>query len=266
MDESHMRYLLAAYRPNGADGGDAAFEEALAHAQTDPRLAEWFARQKQFDSAVASTLREIRAPAELRAQILAGASASHTAGRPRAWRTWAMAAVAAASVALMLFTLWQPGRTVRPFDTIIATAYKESQKPLELAFFASSPEELIAWLGENDAPAPASLPAALSALPGIGCRTFSWEGISASLISLEAGDLLSGGDSPVASTVLQLFIVDQSSCSGGAASRVPVVSSRDSGSVATWRDRDHFFVLVAHAPEDALRRLILGQVAIIATR
>ena len=71
MTREEAKLFLQAYRPGGQDAEDPHFAEALALAKRDPELAAWFARQQKFDALFSDGLRQVRAPAQLKAEILA---------------------------------------------------------------------------------------------------------------------------------------------------------------------------------------------------
>ena len=59
------KFVLNAYRPNGADAQDPVFRDALEQAARDPELAAWFKEQRTFDSLIAGKLAEFEPPASL---------------------------------------------------------------------------------------------------------------------------------------------------------------------------------------------------------
>jgi hypothetical protein len=59
------KFLLSAYRPNGADARDPVFKEALEQVQRDPVLARWFREQRDFDEMISAKLRLVEPPAGL---------------------------------------------------------------------------------------------------------------------------------------------------------------------------------------------------------
>jgi len=267
MDNDRARFILGAYRPSGADGSDPVFAEALEHVRVDERLTAWFERELAGDRAIAATLRTIRAPAGLKAQILSGAQAQLSSRKTRRLdlKTTFVALAAAASVALAVFTLWPKKPAVSSFHAIVAAAAAESLKTLDLSFYAPSSRVLIEWLDQSGAPAPMELPPSLGALPTLGCRKLSWEGVPASLVSFRARYAEPGDADASRETVLFLYTVLQSSCSGGAAAREPVVFARAAQAVATWRDQKHFYILVANIPDEALRSILRGHAPIMAS-
>ncbi len=97
MNNEEAKFILRAGRPDGRDSSDPLFQEAVAAADRDPGLARWWARERDFDRAVAARLEGIAPPRDLRDAILIGARAS----RPRRlwWRSPMAFAAAAAVVA-----------------------------------------------------------------------------------------------------------------------------------------------------------------------
>src|SRR5258708_6964113 len=97
MNRQETKFLLSAYRPNGADALDQNLAEALRFAQHDPELAPWFAAQRKFDEAVAGRLQEVHPPAEMRDQLHAGMELPRHERRPTV--KWGFALIALALMA-----------------------------------------------------------------------------------------------------------------------------------------------------------------------
>jgi len=72
MTNEHARFLLGAYRANGADARDPVFKKTLNQARRDPVLATWFRQQRDFDEIISSKVRTIEPPAGLRGALAAG--------------------------------------------------------------------------------------------------------------------------------------------------------------------------------------------------
>jgi hypothetical protein len=66
------KFLLSAYRHDGADAQDPIFRDALEQATRDPDLASWFANQRSFDALVCEKLNSVQPPASLKPAILSG--------------------------------------------------------------------------------------------------------------------------------------------------------------------------------------------------
>src|SRR5262250_2727767 len=72
MTNERAKFLLSAYRHNGADAQDPIFRDALEQAARDPDLASWFANQRSFDAFVSEKLNSIQPPSSLKTAILSG--------------------------------------------------------------------------------------------------------------------------------------------------------------------------------------------------
>lgn len=72
MDREKARFVLKSFRPDGADGADPQFAEALALAAADRELGEWLARERAEDAGFSAALARIALPEDLRQEILAG--------------------------------------------------------------------------------------------------------------------------------------------------------------------------------------------------
>ena len=99
MTNEEAKFVLSAYRPNGADARSPALAEALKQAHQDPTLGAWFERSQTFDRTVAERLRTVQPPADLRATLLAGARISQTS---RAWWQRPAVMMMAAAVVVLL--------------------------------------------------------------------------------------------------------------------------------------------------------------------
>jgi hypothetical protein len=69
MNTSEAKERLFLYR-GPIDDADPQFEEALAHAQRDPELAEWMREQSRSYGTIRSKLREIQPPNDLAEKII----------------------------------------------------------------------------------------------------------------------------------------------------------------------------------------------------
>src|SRR6476661_7308238 len=87
------KFVLNAYRPNGADAQDPVFRDALEQAARDPELAAWFKEQRSFDSLIAEKLAEVQPPAALYSTILAGIANRSPVRRFSFWPLLALAAL-----------------------------------------------------------------------------------------------------------------------------------------------------------------------------
>src|ERR1700756_3022970 len=96
------KFLLNAYRPNGADAQDPVFRDALEQAARDPELGAWFKEQRGFDSMIAEKLSGIEPPAMLRSAILAGIENRPPARQFSIRHLFALAAMIALSAVVLV--------------------------------------------------------------------------------------------------------------------------------------------------------------------
>jgi hypothetical protein len=88
MDNEEAKFILRAYRPNGADAGDAKFCAALEQAKRDPELARWFERELALDKTVAGKVRAITPEANSACVRHEHGGASHVGWRWRRRSLW----------------------------------------------------------------------------------------------------------------------------------------------------------------------------------
>lgn len=174
MDNQEAKFILKAYRSNGADAGDPAFREALEQAQRDPALREWLSEQQALDQAIAGKLKSIPAPASLRESILAGARAGSV--RRSWWRSQAWLAIAAGlMVAIGLSFAWRQVKAGRALDRLAEFAAYD----LLHGQHGGRGEEvhrLVSVLEDRSTHLAASLNIDPQKLGATGCRSLSFAG------------------------------------------------------------------------------------------
>jgi hypothetical protein len=69
MDKERAKFVLQSFRPDGEDGNEPAFAEALALAAKDRELGEWLADERAQDAAFAAILSDVEIPENLRNAI-----------------------------------------------------------------------------------------------------------------------------------------------------------------------------------------------------
>jgi len=188
------KFLLNAYRPNGADAQDPVFRDALEQAARDPELGTWFKGQRGFDSMIAEKLSEIEPPATLRSAILVGIN-----NRPSARRFSIRPLLALAAVILLSAVILVPMYTRRYSGSDLIDRYENANLAMlaaapvpQLDLLTASFSRTQEYLEEMQAPCIYSLPASLLALPTAGCKTLRWNGhiLSLTCFRLPSGELL----------------------------------------------------------------------------
>ena len=181
MDRHQARDILQSCRADGSDDADPNFAEALGVAAANPALAARLEDDRALDRAIASRLQEIPPPPFLRAQVLAGVAARTSVRRPR------RAALLALAACVALFALIGATWMLRAREKINFASYRQEMVGrldgrIQLSFTGENPADLQNWLATKRGVSGFTLPAGLQQLPGIGCRTWTWNGRPAGLI------------------------------------------------------------------------------------
>ena len=240
MTNEEAKFILQAYRPNGADAGDAMFAPALEQAKRDASLGKWLEGQQAFDRAMAAKLQAVAPPAELREAILAGARVSRPGARLW-WRQPKWLAMAAS--VLLIFSVGLTG--------LLSTRAQASEDLPVFAvdyvaggFFLSqhnaNVDALRTWLGQQHAPLPKELPPGFAQLRSLGCKTIDYRGKEVSLICFGQGK------------EYHLFIARRDDFPMMPASAVPQYLVRKGHASAAWSDETNNYVVVT---DDSLKAL-----------
>ncbi|MBV9299252.1 MAG: hypothetical protein JO066_09765 [Verrucomicrobia bacterium] len=188
------KFVLNAYRPNGADAQDPVFRAALEQATRDPELAAWFKEQRSFDSLIVAKLAEFQPPATLYSAILAGIANRSPDLRFTIRPLLALAAVLVVSGGI-LFSLLMEGvsssKMIEQYQTANLTMLNSAPAP-DLDLVTANFSRTQQYLAEMKAPCIPILPEALHNLPTVGCKTLHWNGQKFSLtcFRLPSGELL----------------------------------------------------------------------------
>jgi hypothetical protein len=245
MNNVEAKFILQAYRPDGADAGDPAFAAALEQTRTDPALHEWFSREQALDAAISAKLGQIQPPAGLREAILAGGRVTSSGATRRSW--WQQPVfMAAASIAVLFalgLALWPRSAAASPDFAEFALA-DTMHGPRHEGHGAGS-TSLQAMLSEPATRLSGGLPVDFETLRQTGCRTVSF------------------ADRPVLEVCFKrdgawfhCYIARRADFPALAAVLTPVLADRNGASVASWADAAHVFVVVSKTGRAPLARLL----------
>jgi hypothetical protein len=244
MTNERAKFLLSAYRHNGADAQDPFFRDALEQAAHDPDLTKWFADQRSFDALISEKLNSIQPPASLRSTILSGISSGAAKHRFHSGRFFALAAVLVLSAILLtVLSLKNDDRSLSPYQDAAFAVLSEGAAP-KLDLLTSDLVQSQEYLSQKAAPRAPEIPAALHQLPTVGCRAIRWNGrmMSLTCFSLPGGELL------------HMFVVDARSV--GKISPRRGIQEMNGWHVKFQRENGMLLMLLSKAPVSELAKYI----------
>lgn len=247
MDREKARFLLTAYRTGGGDKDDPVFAEALAAVREDVELEEWFSQQQAFSRVLSGKLQEIAVPAEVKAKILAGSSAS--AGRGRPWRWWLSLAASVVISGLLVF--WWFNRFVPTGPETMAAYRVDMGQYLSHVFFLDYESENVSdvrrWLKDRHDVTDYTIPESLDKYASLGCEVIRWHDLTAYLICFD-----------VKGELVHLFLLPDGSHLPDSVSIGKTDLARVSGkwSTASWVEGDDLYLVSTLGSEEFLREAL----------
>jgi len=248
MNNQEARFILSAYRAGGQDANLPDFHEALQQAQHDPALAKWLARQTAEDAQIAEAFQKITPPADLRANILAGARVTRRHQRWQYLRPLALAAsiILFATFALSPFVHLHRSKTFMPWQAqSIATINDLVENKQHFNHISPEPKELTQWLRASYAPAAPDMPPNLNQLRSLGCKVTEWSGHRISIVCFHL----------TPSELVHLVTCD------GIVTTMPPNTPRfmehNGWQTATWIAGARTYMLVTKADAEKLKALLL---------
>jgi hypothetical protein len=245
MDRKEAQQLLSALRPNGSEANEPLFADALALAETDPKLRAWWEAQQRFDRRMAAKMSAVPVPDDLREQILA---APKVAAFPPQWRHRSLL-VAAALVALFCVAgvFWSINHS-GPLNCAelageVSTALGTTGP--QLAMTSTDHQEVKAWLKSRNAPV-GDMPPKFAALTSIGCQKYYVHGHVLSVVCFTLGN---GREA-------HLFMIDKTALADPPDSHGPQYDRLNGWNVATWSDSRTSFILATNGTMDDLKNLL----------
>ena len=242
MDNLEAKFILKAYRPGGADAGNAVFCEALAQAQRDPDMRGWFEREQARDKAVAAKLKSVPIPAGLRESILAGGkmSASHQSW----WQQSAWLAMAASVIILLSATVaWQLRSPRMDWNQLTVQIFDDAAHDERHGSHGLAAKDLVAMLSQPTTKLGSPMPIDLGRLKADGCRTLNIAGHEVMEVCFERN----GGE-------FHFYVMDRPSSRD--IPKGPKFVARNGIHSVMWSGDHHFYVLASAKDETALKALL----------
>jgi hypothetical protein len=241
MDNTEAKFILRAYRSNGADAADPAFAEALAQAAKDPALAKWLEDEQAFDRAITSKLQSAVPPLDLRNNILAGVKASQRLSRPW-YGLRAVGLAASLMIGVGLAVLW-PRMTVAAETEKIAAWVSQDTARSHPDFEGNAwPKPLRDIIYQSREPiASMKLPFTMEELRAAGCRCARFD-------EREIYEICFVRDGKV----FHLYVISR----GKHLPKQPRVFQKNGAYAAVWADGRYGYALTSDGGEAALRSVL----------
>lgn len=243
MKNDEAKFILNGYRPDGSDGQDAMFCEALRQAQSDPALGAWFQRSRAHDANVAGKLMAIEPPAGLREAILTGARVSRAKRTSWLQPAWMAAAAAVAVLLVAAATLWP--RKAQAETALVSFAMSDALEPTRHGGHGTDEKGLQAELGAPGAKLGRAVPVDFARLAKTGCRTLQIEGRPVLEVCFEREG-----------TWFHCYIVQCADFPTLAAKQAPVFAVNAGMTAMSWADGAHRFIVAGQARREAFERLL----------
>jgi hypothetical protein len=242
MNNEEAKFILRAYRPNGADAADPLFSAPCTVAERDPQLGAWFARELAFDAAIAAKLRGIDPPAELRDIIVAGGRASlqHRLN----WRVPLWLSAAAAIFAFFFTEMRIRPATSADVQQLTSFALGDAAHPELHKGYVATLADVEKQLEEPKTRLSQDLNINDGDLRDGGCRTIQVAGHDVFEICINRGDLM------------HLYIARREDFEAQRGRSEPTFRVQGKLASATWTDDRHAYVLVSDQGVDDLRRAL----------
>lgn len=247
MTNEQAKFVLHAYRANGADAGDPTFAEALEQTRRDPALERWFAAQQAFDRAMCAKLGAVQPPAGLREAILAGGSVSgaHSPVSRAWWRAPAFVAMAAslALLAAVSLALWPKGASAHA--PLIDFALNDTLRNPHEGQHGKEAAEFQVLLSSANTRLGGGLPVDFQALRDRGCRTVTFEGRELLEVCFKRHGKW-----------FHCYVARVEDFPAVAAKLRPTFRNEGKVSAGAWSDGRHIFIVASRAGQEAIRSLI----------
>jgi hypothetical protein len=172
VDNNEAKFILEAYRPNGADAASPVFEAALTQAQHDPALRNWFEKEQARDRVIAAKLKTVALPPGLRESILTGAR--FTSRQRRSWFSPLRLGLAASLVLVAtLAAVWRYRTVQLDMPAIMAAVADDAAHEERHGSKGASVDRLASMLANPSVHLSAPMPVDLAKMKAEGCRTLS---------------------------------------------------------------------------------------------
>ncbi len=185
MTREEAKQILLLYRPGAGDDRDPDIAEALALAQQDSELQEWFKQHCAFQEVIREKLRSVPVPGDLRNAILARQKVIQP---PVWWRSpIALAAAAALVMFLAVAAFWRPQRQAYEFSNFQSRMVGSALRGYRMDIETNRMEVVRDFLASKGAPSNYQIPGGLAKLEVAGGGFLRWRSNPVSMVCFRSG-------------------------------------------------------------------------------
>jgi len=254
MTRDEAKRILSWYRPWTNDAKDPEFAEALALAQQDTELGQWFAQHCASHSAVHAGFKVISPPPGLKEQIISEHQARLRAakwGKPRT-----LVATMAGLTALITLSVWLAGsfifKSENDFTRYRGRMAKIARRAYYMDLYTNNPAAIRTFLTERQSISNYTLTTALSTATNTGCKIINWQSNQVAMVCFYTGRPLAPGDS----SDLFLFVMKRDAAVNTPKSDKPQFAQVNSLATATWTQDGLVYLLAAPGDAEFLKKYL----------
>ena len=254
MTRDEAKRILSWYRPWTNDAKDPEFAEALALAQQDAELGQWFARHCASHSAVHAGFKVISPPAGLKEQIISEHQARLRAakwGKPRT-----LVAVVSTLVILIAVGGWLVssfmGVPDNDFALYRSRMSRTAARIYDMDLVTNSPTAIRTYLASRQSVTNYTLTKTLETTTNTGCKVLDWQQHPVTMVCFRTGRPLPPGES----SDLYLFVTDREAAANVPDSPTPRFAEVNSLMTATWTQDGLVYLLATRGDADFLKKYL----------
>lgn len=254
MTRDEAKRILSWYRPWINDAKDPEFAEALALAQQDVELGQWFAQHCAAHTAIHTGFTVISPPPGLKEQII-----SEQAARARAakWRKPQMLATAvSALVILAALGVWLVASSIRgpenDFALYRTRMARVGARAYDMDLETNSPSAIRAYLAQRKSISDYALSKPLTTATSTGCKVLEWQRHPVAMVCFNTGRPLAPGES----SDMFLFVTERDAAANTPKSDKPEFLQVNNLATAAWTQDGLVYLLTTRGDAEFLKKYL----------
>lgn len=254
MTRDEAKRILSWYRPWTNDAKDPEFAEALALAQQDSELGQWFAQHCASHSAVHAGFKVISPPPGLKEQIISEHQAHLKAakwGKPRTLATVVGALVILIAVGAWLVT-GALDRAENDFTHYRRFMVRTAARHYSMDLETNNPTAIRTYLAQRQSISNYTLAKPLAAATSTGCVVLEWNRRPVTMVCFHSGRPLAPGES----SDLFLFVAESATAANSPDSEKVQIAEVNSITTASWRKDGLVYLLATPGDAEFIRKYL----------